>query len=129
MTKLSPKVNVTVGPDGICKGTLTIHHGRIKVGEDVLGTDIKWTCDVNGTHIDELLYDAIAQLSVEMAKVRDRENARAVIEELDGSTVHYSAIGSWTKKPRATRSMAKMNSAELAELIKQAQALLNAKSA
>jgi hypothetical protein len=112
--KAGHEINVTIDANGICAGTITIGHGTIRVGTMTLGTDVAWECDVTGEHISTLLQEAARNITVRMATIRDLPEAAEKVTQLDGATVAYKDIASWTSKgSKGRRKVEDMSAMEL----------------
>jgi hypothetical protein len=115
------EINVTC-VDGVLNGTITIHHGSLKVGNTQLATDLGWDCNVTGETLDTLLYEAARNIAVRMAVIRDLPEAASKINDLRGATVDYTDISTWTTKgTKGRKKVADMSVDELMKMLTPAQ--------
>lgn len=70
----------------------------------MLGTNViaekntSWTCDLSGMRLEEALLLGGSTLRIKMQTIRDRDDFVEVADRLDGSTVKYDEIDTWTDK-------------------------------
>jgi hypothetical protein len=113
--KVEHKSNVSVDENGLLEGYIEVTHGSLKVGTVQLAKDLTWICDVTGVQLHELIEEEAARnISVRMAVIRDLPEAIEKVKELDGATVKYADIGSWTTKgSKGKRKFADMSGGEI----------------
>lgn len=112
--KVEHTILISIDDENICEGSFEIQHGTIRVGKTTLATDLKWTCDVTGVDIHDLLNEAARNISVRMAAIRDLPEAAEKVRALAGATVKYEDIASWTTKgSKGRKKIADMSFEEL----------------
>jgi hypothetical protein len=113
--KVEHQILVAIDDENICEGSLEIQHGTIRVGKTTLATNLKWTCDVTGVDIHDLLNEAARNISVRMAAIRDLPEAAEKVAQLKDATVRYKDISSWTTKgSKGRRKISEMSVEEIA---------------
>lgn len=113
--KVEHEVFVSIDDENVLEGYLLIQHGSIKVGNTQLGKDVSWKCDVTGEDFHTLMLEAARNISVRMAAIRDLPEAARKVVELNGATVAYSDIPTWTTKgSKGRKKISEMSVEEIA---------------
>jgi hypothetical protein len=110
--------------DGRVNGTIVVHHGSLKHTQETTGLETRWTCTFKDVPLHDLGREAAANISVRMANIRELPYKELLEKrrELDGATVAYEDIPSWTTKgARGRKQLRDMSVDELFDKLTPAQ--------
>lgn len=113
--KVKHDVNVVV-EDGVVNGSILIQHGSLKHNAETTGLGIEWTCLFKDVPLKDVMEEAARNISVRMATMRELpfEEFRQKRRELNGASVAYENISTWTTKGRkGMKRIAEMSTDEL----------------